>query len=145
MDYVGIDIAYHSLDYFAKVLSPEYKPVRSYGRSFEMRTHWAKRPVKEFMTGQPERPTIDLPKATKEYDINHLIALQVNEATKVLDEGVAECAAEIDLAMANWRRLSFRSFRAGSEHRISGSDGKAGDNCTRNSSWKFSNRTRNRQ
>src|ERR1035437_681905 len=25
MDYVGIDIAYHSLDYFAKVLSPEYK------------------------------------------------------------------------------------------------------------------------
>ena len=26
MDFVGVDIAYHSLDYFSKVLSPEYKP-----------------------------------------------------------------------------------------------------------------------
>jgi hypothetical protein len=72
------------------------------------------------------RPTIDLAKATKEYEINHLIALQVNEATKVLDEGIAESAAEIDLAIGQWRRLSFRSLRAGSDRRLRCSAGKTG-------------------
>jgi len=39
-----------------------------------------------------------------------LIALQVNEATKVLAEGVAESAAEIDLAMANGGGSPFGPF-----------------------------------
>lgn len=39
-----------------------------------------------------------------------MIALQVNEATKVLDEGVAEGAAEIDMSMANGRGSPFGPF-----------------------------------
>jgi enoyl-CoA hydratase/3-hydroxyacyl-CoA dehydrogenase len=39
-----------------------------------------------------------------------LIALQVNEATKVLDEGIAESAAEIDLAVGNGGGSPFGPF-----------------------------------
>jgi enoyl-CoA hydratase/3-hydroxyacyl-CoA dehydrogenase len=109
IDYVGIDIAYHSLDYFAKVLSPEYKPSAALDALLKAGT-LGKKTGKGIYDWSAGRPTIDLAKATKEYDINHLIALQVNEATKVLDEGVAESAAEIDLAMANGGGSPFGPF-----------------------------------
>jgi enoyl-CoA hydratase/3-hydroxyacyl-CoA dehydrogenase len=109
MDYVGIDIAYHSLDYFAKVLSPEYKPSAAMDALLKAGT-LGKKTGKGIYDWSAGRPTIDLSKATKEYDINHLIALQVNEATKVLDEGVAESVAEIDLAMANGGGSPFGPF-----------------------------------
>lgn len=109
MDYVGIDIAYHSLDYFAKVLSPEYKPSAAMDALLNAGT-LGKKTGKGIYDWSAGRPTIDLAKATKEYDINHLIALQVNEATKVLSEGIAESAAEIDLAMANGGGSPFGPF-----------------------------------
>jgi 3-hydroxyacyl-CoA dehydrogenase len=109
MDYVGIDIAYHSLDYFAKVLSPEYKPSAAMDALLNANT-LGKKTGKGIYDWSAGRPTIDLAKATKEYDINHLIGLQVNEATKVLAEGVAESAAEIDLAMANGGGSPFGPF-----------------------------------
>ena len=109
MEYVGIDIAYHSLDYFAKVLSPEYKPSAAMDALLKAGT-LGKKTGKGVYDWSAGRPTIDLTKATKEYDINHLIATQVNEATKVLAEGVAESAAEIDLAMANGGGSPFGPF-----------------------------------
>ena len=109
MDYVGIDIAYHSLDYFAKVLSPEYKPSAAMDSLLNANT-LGKKTGKGIYDWSVGRPTIDLAKATKEYDINHLIGLQVNEATKVLAEGVAASAAEIDLAMANGGGSPFGPF-----------------------------------
>ncbi|MFZ1036578.1 MAG: 3-hydroxyacyl-CoA dehydrogenase family protein, partial [Smithella sp.] len=56
------------------------------------------------------RPAIDLAKATKEYDLNHMVALQVNEATKLLEEGVCDDPKEIDLAMANGGGSPFGPF-----------------------------------
>jgi len=109
MDYVGIDIAYHSLLYFSQVLSPEYKPSAAMDALLKAGT-LGKKTGKGIYDWSAGRPTIDLTKATKEYDINHLIATQVNEATKVLDEGVAESAAEIDLAMANGGGSPFGPF-----------------------------------
>jgi enoyl-CoA hydratase/3-hydroxyacyl-CoA dehydrogenase len=109
MDYVGIDIAYHSLLYFSQVLSPEYKPSAAMDALLKAGT-LGKKTGKGIYDWSAGRPTIDLTKATKEYDINHLIATQVNEATKVLAEGVAENAAEIDLAMANGGGSPFGPF-----------------------------------
>jgi enoyl-CoA hydratase/3-hydroxyacyl-CoA dehydrogenase len=109
MDYVGIDIAYHSLLYFSQVLSPEYKPSAAMDALLKAGT-LGKKTGKGVYDWSAGRPTIDLTKATKEYDINHLIATQVNEATKVLSEGVAESAAEIDLAMANGGGSPFGPF-----------------------------------
>lgn len=109
MDYVGIDIAVHGLEYFAQVLSPDYKPsdaLASYVKSGNL----GKKTGKGFYDWSQGRPTIDLSKASKEYDVTHLVALQVNEATKLLEEGVADDPGEIDLAMANGGGSPFGPF-----------------------------------
>ncbi len=100
VDFVGIDIAVHGLEYFAQVLTKDYEPseaIKSYLKSGNL----GKKTGKGFYDWTGGRPEIDLSKATTEYDPNHLIALQVNEATKLLEEGVADDPKEIDRAMAN--------------------------------------------
>ena len=109
LDYVGIDIALHGLEYFATVLSKDYKPsdaILAYLKSGNL----GKKTGKGFYDWSKGRPSIDLSKATKEFDINHMIALQVNEATKLLEEGVADDPKEIDLAMANGGGSPFGPF-----------------------------------
>ena len=109
IDYVGIDIAVHGMDYFAQVLSKDYKPseaLMSYLKSGNL----GKKTGKGFYDWSKGRPAIDLSKATKEFDVNHLIALQVNEATKLLEEGIADDPKEIDLAMANGGGSPFGPF-----------------------------------
>ncbi len=100
LDYVGIDIAFHGLEYFAQVLSPDYKPSEAMA-AYIKSGNLGKKTGKGFYDWSQGRPKIDTSKASKEWDITHLIALQVNEATKVLEEGVADDPKEIDLAMAN--------------------------------------------
>lgn len=100
MDYVGIDIAVHGLDYFAEVVSKDYQPSAAL-KSYLEAGNLGKKTGQGFYDWSGGRPQIDLSKATSEYDPNHLIALQVNEATKLLEEGVAETPDQIDLAMAN--------------------------------------------
>jgi len=73
LDYVGIDIAYHGMEYFAEVLSPDYKPsdaMSEYIKSGNL----GKKTGKGFYDWSQGRPAIDLSKATKEYDLNHLVA-----------------------------------------------------------------------
>jgi enoyl-CoA hydratase/3-hydroxyacyl-CoA dehydrogenase len=109
LDYVGIDVALNGLEYFASVLSKDYTPsnqIMEYLRSGNL----GKKTGKGFYDWSQGRPKIDLSKATKEYDINHLIALQINEATKLLEEGVADDPKEIDLAMANGGGSPFGPF-----------------------------------
>ena len=99
LDFVGIDVAYHSLKYLHDKLSPEY---RSTALEQKVNTgNLGKKTGKGFYDWAPGRPTIDTSKATKEFGVNDLIALQVNEATKLLDEGVAKSAADIDNAIVN--------------------------------------------
>jgi enoyl-CoA hydratase/3-hydroxyacyl-CoA dehydrogenase len=109
VDYVGIDVAAHGMEYFASVLSQDYKPsdaLMSYLKSGNL----GKKTGKGFYDWSQGRPNIDLSKATKEFDVNHLISLQVNEATKILEEGVADDPKEIDLAMANGGGSPFGPF-----------------------------------
>ncbi|MBW2599386.1 MAG: 3-hydroxyacyl-CoA dehydrogenase family protein [Deltaproteobacteria bacterium] len=109
LDYVGIDIAYHGMEYFAEVLSSDYKPSDAMSAYIES-GNLGKKTGKGFYDWSQGRPAIDLSKATKEYDINHLIALQVNEATKLIEEGVCPDPQEIDLAMANGGGSPFGPF-----------------------------------
>jgi enoyl-CoA hydratase/3-hydroxyacyl-CoA dehydrogenase len=109
VDYAGIDIAVHGLQYFAQVLSPDYKPsdaLMAYLKSGNL----GKKTGKGFYDWSCGRPAINLDKATKEYDLNHMVALQVNEATKLLEEGVCDDPKEIDLAMANGGGSPFGPF-----------------------------------
>ncbi len=100
MDFVGIDIAVHGLEYFAEVLSKDYEPSDAI-KSYLENGNLGKKTGKGFYDWSAGRPQIDTDKATGEYDPNHLIALQVNEATKLLEEGVVSDPKDIDLAMAN--------------------------------------------
>ncbi len=100
VDYVGIDIAVHGLNYFAQVLSEDYKPSDAF-EAYLKSGNLGKKTGKGFYDWSAGRPKIDLSKATTEYDPNHLIALQVNEATKLLEEGVVDDPRQIDLAMVN--------------------------------------------
>ena len=99
MDFVGIDIAYHSLKYLHDSLSPDYtsSALEKKVKANEL----GKKTGKGFYDWSAGRPTIDTSKATTAVSVNDFIALQVNEATKLLMEGVAKSAADIDSAMIN--------------------------------------------
>lgn len=109
VDYVGIDIAVHGLEYFAKVLSADYKPSDAL-MAYIKAGNLGKKTGKGLYDWSQGRPKIDPAKATKEYDFNHMIALQVNEATKILEEGIADDPKEVDLAMANGGGSLFGPF-----------------------------------
>ncbi len=100
VDYVGLDIFLHTQEYYAETLSKDYTPTRALadivnsGR-LGMKTG---RGLYDWSGG---RPQIDTSNPTTEYDPTHMIALQVNEATKLLEEGVVDDPKDIDLAMAN--------------------------------------------
>ena len=57
------------------------------------------------------RPEIDLSKAKEDFDPTDLIAIQVNEATKLLEDGVVKNADEIDKAMVNGGGAVFGPFQ----------------------------------
>ena len=99
MDFVGIDIAYHSLKYLHDRLSPDYSSsaLEKKVKAGEL----GKKTGQGFYDWSAGRPTIDTSKATTAVSVNDFIALQVNEATKLLMEGVAKSAADIDSAMIN--------------------------------------------
>ena len=101
MDFAGLDVLMHGMEYFAETLSPEFAPC-----------DWLKKKVKSGQMGKKSnkgifdwpdgaRPKIDLNKADPNFDPMDIICLQVNEGTKLLEAGVAKSPAEIDLAMKN--------------------------------------------
>jgi len=109
MDYVGIDTAHHSLKYYRKKLSPEYKSVaiEEKVKAGEL----GEKTGRGFYDWSKGRPTIDTSKATKEFSVSDFIALQVNEATKLLTEGVVKNPSDIDLAMINGGGGAFGPFQ----------------------------------
>jgi enoyl-CoA hydratase/3-hydroxyacyl-CoA dehydrogenase len=100
MDYVGLDVAYHSALYFADKLSRDYAPPSWLKAKIDAGT-LGKKTGKGIFDWSKGRPEIDLSKAKEDFDPTALIALQVNEATKLLEAGVVKSADEIDKAMVN--------------------------------------------
>jgi enoyl-CoA hydratase / 3-hydroxyacyl-CoA dehydrogenase len=100
MDYVGLDVAYHGARYFSDRLSRDYEPPSWLKAKIDARELGKKtgRGIFDWSKGRPE---IDLSKSKDDFDPTTLIAIQVNEATKLLEEGVVKNADEIDKAMAS--------------------------------------------
>jgi enoyl-CoA hydratase/3-hydroxyacyl-CoA dehydrogenase len=110
MDYAGLDVLMHGMEYFAKMLAPEFSP-----------HSWLKKKIDGGQMGKKSnkgifdwpggaRPAIDMGKADPKFDPMDIICLQVNEGTKLLEGGVAKSAAEIDLAMKNGGGAPFGPF-----------------------------------
>ncbi len=100
MDYVGLDVAYHGARYFADKLSRDYAPP-SWLKAKIDAGDLGKKTGKGIFDWSKGRPEIDLSKAKEDFDPTFMIALQVNEATKLLEEGVVKSPDEIDKAMVN--------------------------------------------
>ena len=110
MDYVGLDVHYHGSLYLAERLSSDYAPPK-----------WLKEKVgagdlgkktgKGIYDWSKGRPSIDPAKAKEDFDPTDLIAVQVNEATKLLEEGVANSPDDIDKAVVNGGGSAFGPFQ----------------------------------
>ncbi len=110
MDYVGLDVAYHSALYFAERLSPDYKPPK-WLKELVDSGNLGKKTGKGIFDWSLGRPAIDLSKAKEDFDPTDLIAIQVNEATKLLEEGVVKNPDDIDKAIVNGGGSAFGPFQ----------------------------------
>jgi len=110
MDYVGLDVAYHGALYFADKLSRDYAPP-SWLKAKVDAGALGKKTGKGIFDWSKGRPEIDLSKAKEDFDPTVLIAIQVNEATKLLEAGVVKSPEEIDKAMVNGGGSAFGPFQ----------------------------------
>jgi len=100
-DYVGIDVAVHGSNYFAEKLGPEYGPAPHLLKMLKEGKLGKKTGQGYFTWPGGERPKIDLKKATKNFSFFWPVFLQINEATKLIQEGVVDTLNEVDLALVN--------------------------------------------
>ncbi|MCL0070191.1 3-hydroxyacyl-CoA dehydrogenase [Dehalococcoidia bacterium] len=110
LDYVGLDIVYHSLIYVAERLSSEYAPPKWLREKIEA-GDLGKKTGKGIYDWSKGRPVIDLTRAKEDFDATDLIAIQVNEATKLLEEGVVKSPDDIDKAVIHGGRAASGPFQ----------------------------------
>jgi enoyl-CoA hydratase/3-hydroxyacyl-CoA dehydrogenase len=112
MDYVGLDVHYHGGLYFAEKLSRDYAPP-SWLKAKIDAGELGKKTGKGIFDWSKGRPEIDLDKAKEDFDPAALIAIQVNEATKLLEAGVVKSPEEVDKAMVNGGGSGIGPFQLG--------------------------------
>lgn len=88
IDYVGIDTVVHSLNYYSKELSPDYAKCRTFPSMQEKGLLGAKtgKGFYDWSSGKA-----DIPKAqpTDKLELMDVLAVEVNEAVRVLEEGIS--------------------------------------------------------
>jgi 3-hydroxyacyl-CoA dehydrogenase len=97
-DFVGLDVFCHTLDCYAKTLSPQYKPGK-YLKSKLDKKELGMKSGKGIYTWQGGKAQIDTSKETQDITPVHLIAVRVNEAVKIWKEGLALSVTDIDDAV----------------------------------------------
>ncbi|MEM0331879.1 MAG: 3-hydroxyacyl-CoA dehydrogenase/enoyl-CoA hydratase family protein [Archaeoglobaceae archaeon] len=97
MDYVGIDVQYHVLKYYEKTISPDYKPPEILEKMVKEGKLGAKT-GKGWYDWSAGRPQIDTSKATDKINPMDFMFVEINEAVKLVEMGVAT-PEDIDTAM----------------------------------------------
>jgi enoyl-CoA hydratase/3-hydroxyacyl-CoA dehydrogenase len=100
-DYVGVDVAVNVSKYFAETLGPDYGPSAHLLKMVEEGKLGKKTGEGYFVWPNGERPKIDFSKATRNFNFLWTVFVQINEATKLIQEGVVDTLDEVDLAMVN--------------------------------------------
>ncbi len=88
LDFVGVDIGADSLAYFSQALSPEYGK----GKTFALMAkegRLGKKTGRGFYDWSTGRAQIPAAPATEKVTIMDIFALEINEAVKLIEEGVA--------------------------------------------------------
>jgi len=109
IDFVGLDIMFHSLEYFKETLGPDYEAPQWLKEKIEKKELGKKtgKGIYDWSKGRPDFTGI---KASDKMELEDMIAIQVNEATKLLEEGVAEKSRVIDKAIKNGSGNPFGVF-----------------------------------
>ena len=99
LDYVGIDVAVNVGQYFADTLHPDYGPT-SHVKQLLADGKLGKKSGQGYFDWSNGRPEIDLSQATKVFNPLTMIFTQINEATKLVEDGVCS-VADVDVALIN--------------------------------------------
>ena len=114
MDYIGLDVSYHIARNFSERLSHDHEPP-SWLKAKVDAGELGKKTGKGIYDWSKGRPEIDLSKAKEDFDPTVLTALQVNEATKLLEQGVVKSPDDIDKAMVNGGGVAAGPFQLANE------------------------------
>lgn len=98
-DYVGIDIVINGAKYYAEKVHSDFAPA-SHLLAMAEAGNLGKKTGKGYFDWSQGRPGIDLSKATDKFDPMDTVAVQVNEACKLIEMGVCT-AADVDVALTN--------------------------------------------
>lgn len=98
LDYIGLDIIHDSSNYFAERLSTDYSPTQTISKLVKEKKLGRKtgEGIYKWLPGG-KRPIIDLSNPA-DFDLMDLMRVQINEAVKVLEEGIAT-VQDIDIGM----------------------------------------------
>jgi enoyl-CoA hydratase/3-hydroxyacyl-CoA dehydrogenase len=88
LDFVGIDVAYDSLEYFAKALSPEYGVTKVFRKMVD-EGKLGKKTGAGFYNWASGKADIPAAQPTDKLSMMDLFAVEINEAVKLIEEGVA--------------------------------------------------------
>ncbi|MBD3195090.1 MAG: hypothetical protein GF317_08555 [Candidatus Lokiarchaeota archaeon] len=99
-DYLGLDVVYHSFNYYAETLSPDFAPGERL-KSLVKKGKLGKKTGEGFYEWtNNEKPILDLSKKSDLFDIELFMAIQLNEGCRLIQEGVVKGYKEIDKAVA---------------------------------------------
>ena len=101
IDYVGVDVAVNASRYFEQTLGPDYGPAPHMLKMVEDGLLGKKTGQGYFTWVDGKRPEIDFSKATNRFNFLWPYFLQINEATKLIQEGVVDTLDEVELAIVN--------------------------------------------
>ncbi|MFW9778014.1 MAG: 3-hydroxyacyl-CoA dehydrogenase NAD-binding domain-containing protein [Candidatus Heimdallarchaeota archaeon] len=97
LDNSGVDIGYHSMKYWAERLHQDYKPTPTLEKMIKENKLGKKTGEGYYKWPEVGRPMIDT-SVESDFDLMNLIKIQINEASKILEEGLCS-AEEIDTGM----------------------------------------------
>lgn len=101
IDYVGVDVAVNASRYFEQTLGPDYGPAPHMVKMVADGLLGKKTGQGYFTWVDGKRPEIDFSKATNRFNFLWPYFLQINEATKLIQEGVVDTLDEVELAIVN--------------------------------------------
>jgi 3-hydroxyacyl-CoA dehydrogenase len=99
-DFVGLDVVKHGHDYFARILGPDYASP-GWLDQLVVEGHLGKKTGNGIFDWSAGRPSLDGATPTAEVSMLDLIAVQINEAAKLIEADVVEDPGDIDVAIIN--------------------------------------------